>query len=100
MELLSEIEKKTLKPTCSFRIILIELLNFEQKDFLIGFVRMRIGIPALAAIVEDVFVARSALAAADSSELDTQKEVLVAMLLRLVDHHEVLSFSAVLCDFI
>lgn len=47
------------------------------------------GIPALAAIVEDVFVARSAQAPTDTRELDTQKEVLVAMLLRLVDHHEV-----------
>lgn len=54
---------------------------------------MLTGIPALAAIVEDVFVARSAQAPADSSELDTQKEVLVAMLLRLVDHHEVFIFN-------
>ncbi|XP_065352177.1 huntingtin isoform X1 [Cloeon dipterum] len=53
-------------------------------------------IPALVPIVEDVFVSRSGHGLAESSELETQKEVLVAVLLRLVDYHEVLRLLALI----
>ncbi|XP_059488388.1 huntingtin isoform X2 [Neocloeon triangulifer] len=53
-------------------------------------------IPALVPIVEDVFVSRGGQNLTDSSELETQKEVIVAVLLRLVDYHEVLRLLALI----
>lgn len=48
-------------------------------------------IPALQPIVHDLFVLRGSNKADAGKELDTQKEVVVSMLLRLVQHHQVLS---------
>jgi len=55
-----------------------------------------LGIPALVPVVEDVFLVRGASSTSsfDLKELDTQREVLVSMLLRLVEYHQVSS----LCD--
>lgn len=46
-------------------------------------------IPALQPIVHDLFVLRGSNKADAGKELDTQKEVVVSMLLRLVQHHQV-----------
>ncbi|KAK7793413.1 hypothetical protein R5R35_014313 [Gryllus longicercus] len=58
-------------------------------------------IPALVPVVEDVFLARGSRSGGgtDLKELDTQREVLVSMLLRLVEYHQVLDLlSAVLSE--
>ncbi|XP_024914358.1 huntingtin isoform X2 [Cynoglossus semilaevis] len=47
-------------------------------------------IPALQPIVHDLFVLRGSNKADAGKELDIQKEVVVSMLLRLVQHHQVL----------
>ncbi|XP_077461108.1 huntingtin isoform X2 [Stigmatopora argus] len=47
-------------------------------------------IPALQPIVHDLFVLRGSNKADAGKELDTQKEVVVSMLLRLVQYHQVL----------
>ncbi|XP_054599920.2 huntingtin isoform X3 [Nothobranchius furzeri] len=47
-------------------------------------------IPALQPIVYDLFVLRGSNKADAGKELETQKEVVVSMLLRLVQHHQVL----------
>lgn len=48
-------------------------------------------IPALRPIVEDLFLVRGIMNKADAGkELDTQREVLISMLLRLVQYHQVL----------
>ncbi|KTG05765.1 hypothetical protein cypCar_00019048, partial [Cyprinus carpio] len=47
-------------------------------------------IPALQPIVHDLFVLRGSNKADAGKELDTQKEVVVSMLLRLIQHHQVL----------
>ncbi|XP_029308435.1 huntingtin isoform X1 [Cottoperca gobio] len=47
-------------------------------------------IPALQPIVHDLFVLRGSNKADAGKELETQKEVVVSMLLRLVQHHQVL----------
>uniref|UniRef100_A0A8C7ACU7 Huntingtin n=1 Tax=Neovison vison TaxID=452646 RepID=A0A8C7ACU7_NEOVI len=47
-------------------------------------------IPALQPIVHDLFVLRGTNKADAGKELETQKEVVVSMLLRLVQHHQVL----------
>uniref|UniRef100_A0A673TZ91 Huntingtin n=1 Tax=Suricata suricatta TaxID=37032 RepID=A0A673TZ91_SURSU len=47
-------------------------------------------IPALQPIVHDLFVLRGANKADAGKELETQKEVVVSMLLRLVQYHQVL----------
>lgn len=46
-------------------------------------------IPALQPIVHDLFVLRGSNKADAGKELDTQKEVVVSMLLRLIQHHQV-----------
>lgn len=46
-------------------------------------------IPALQPIVHDLFVLRGSNKADAGKELDTQKEVVVSMLLRLVQYHQV-----------
>jgi hypothetical protein len=50
-----------------------------------------LGIPALVPVVEDVFLVRGTCSTSsfDLKELDTQREVLVSMLLRLVEYHQV-----------
>jgi huntingtin len=50
-----------------------------------------LGIPALVPVVEDVFLVRGASSTSsfDLKELETQREVLVSMLLRLVEYHQV-----------
>ncbi|XP_049337158.1 huntingtin isoform X6 [Astyanax mexicanus] len=47
-------------------------------------------IPALQPIVHDLFVLRGSNKADAGKELETQKEVVVSMLLRLIQHHQVL----------
>ncbi|XP_035282540.1 huntingtin-like isoform X3 [Anguilla anguilla] len=47
-------------------------------------------IPALQPIVHDLFVLRGSNKADAGRELETQKEVVVSMLLRLIQHHQVL----------
>lgn len=49
-----------------------------------------IAIPALQPIVHDLFVLRGSNKADAGKELETQKEVVVSMLLRLIQHHQVL----------
>ncbi|XP_049777630.1 huntingtin [Schistocerca cancellata] len=51
-------------------------------------------IPALTPVVEDIFLLRGSSGGADLRELDTQREVLVSMLLRLVEYHQVLELLA------
>lgn len=50
-----------------------------------------IAIPALQPIVHDLFLLRGSNKADAGKELDTQKEVVVSMLLRLVQYHQVRS---------
>ncbi|XP_064096525.1 huntingtin-like [Macrobrachium nipponense] len=47
-------------------------------------------IKALQPLVEDLFLVRSTTSSADQRELDTQREVLCSMLLRLAHYHQVL----------
>ncbi|KAF4521052.1 hypothetical protein B566_EDAN008124 [Ephemera danica] len=54
-------------------------------------------IPALIPVVEDVFMMRGgATTGSHVAELDTQREVLVAVLLRLVEYHQVLELLAMI----
>lgn len=57
-----------------------------------------LGIPALVPIVEDVFLVRGTSSASsfDLKELETQREVLVSMLLRLVEYHQVSPFTVLI----
>ena len=48
-----------------------------------------VAIPALQPIVHDLFVLRGCNKADAGKELDTQKEVVVSMLLRLIQYHQV-----------
>lgn len=57
-----------------------------QKIFCVCFLT---AIPALQPIVHDLFVLRGSNKADAGKELDTQKEVVVSMLLRLVQYHQV-----------
>lgn len=50
-----------------------------------------VAIPALQPIVHDLFVLRGSNKADAGKELDTQKEVVVSMLLRLIQYHQVCS---------
>ena len=50
---------------------------------------MPTAIPALQPIVHDLFVLRGANKADAGKELETQKEVVVSMLLRLIQYHQV-----------
>ena len=50
---------------------------------------MPIAIPALQPIVHDLFVLRGTNKADAGKELETQKEVVVSMLLRLIQYHQV-----------
>ncbi|KAG7190657.1 hypothetical protein KM043_006738 [Ampulex compressa] len=52
-------------------------------------------IPALAPVVEDIFLVRnSSSSAMEQRELETTKEVLITMLLRLVDYYQVIELLA------
>ena len=59
----------------------------HQCDMLI--VSPFIAIPALQPIVHDLFVLRSANKADAGKDLDTQREVVVSMLLRLIQYYQV-----------
>lgn len=48
-----------------------------------------LAIPALQPIVHDLFVLRGTNKADAGKELETQKEVVVSMLLRLIQYHQV-----------
>ncbi|XP_024941677.1 huntingtin isoform X2 [Cephus cinctus] len=53
-------------------------------------------IPALTPVVEDIFLARNARSSSsEQKELETTREVLVSMLLKLVEHHQVIELLAV-----
>lgn len=54
-------------------------------------------IPALQPIVHDLFVLRGSNKADAGKELETQKEVVVSMLLRLVQYHQVYIINKVHC---
>ena len=49
-------------------------------------------IPALQPIVHDLFLLRGANKSDISKELETQREVLVSMLLRLINYYQVLLY--------
>lgn len=52
-------------------------------------------IPALAPVIEDIFLVRNGSSSAiEQRELETTKDVLIAMLLRLVEYHEVIELLA------
>lgn len=53
------------------------------------FLAFSTAIPALQPIVHDLFVLRGSNKADAGKELDTQKEVVVSMLLRLIQYHQV-----------
>lgn len=46
-------------------------------------------VPALQPIVHDLFLLRGASKSDISKELETQREVIVSMLLRLIQYHQV-----------
>lgn len=48
-----------------------------------------VAIPALQPIVHDLFLLRGATKSDISKELETQREVIVSMLLRLINYHQV-----------
>lgn len=50
---------------------------------------LSLAIPALQPIVHDLFILRGANKADAGKELETQKEVVVSMLLRLIQYHQV-----------
>lgn len=54
-----------------------------------------LGIPALLPVVEHGFLSKSSGSSGtiDAEELETQREVMVAMLLRLVEYHQVLLYQ-------
>ncbi|XP_020289764.1 huntingtin isoform X2 [Pseudomyrmex gracilis] len=52
-------------------------------------------IPALAPVIEDIFLVRNGSSSViEQRELETTKDVLIAMLLRLVEYHEVIELLA------
>lgn len=52
-------------------------------------------IPALAPVIEDIFLIRNgSLSAAEQRELETTRDVLIAMLLRLAEYHQVVELLA------
>lgn len=52
-------------------------------------------IPALAPVIEDIFLIRNgSSSAAEQRELETTRDVLIAMLLRLAEHHQVIELLA------
>lgn len=63
---------------------------FTAKKVMICYFSLK-AIPALQPIVHDLFVLRGSNKADAGKELETQKEVVVSMLLRLVQYHQVLS---------
>jgi len=52
--------------------------------------------PALQCVVFDLFIVRPANKSNLSKDLETQQEVVISMLLRLLQHHQVMC-SSVLC---
>lgn len=56
-----------------------------------------LAIPALQPIVHDLFVLRGSNKADAGKELETQKEVVVSMLLRLIQHHQVALLDCLHC---
>lgn len=55
-----------------------------------------LAIPALQPVVHDLFILRGANKADAGKELETQKEVVVSMLLRLIQYHQVIFVWAAL----
>lgn len=67
----------------------IRLLLQVVLDFTMCALFFFLAIPALQPIVHDLFVLRGSNKADAGKELETQKEVVVSMLLRLIQHHQV-----------
>ncbi|KAL0277158.1 UNVERIFIED_CONTAM: hypothetical protein PYX00_004532 [Menopon gallinae] len=55
-------------------------------------------IPALVPIVEDVFLSRNLVSSTEQKELETQREVVLSMLLRLVEFHEVMNMLTLILN--
>ena len=68
------------------------LLTFVRVCFLVV-----TAIPALQPIVYDLFLLRGTSRSDVSKELETQREVVVSMLLRLIHYHQVCARSGWLC---
>jgi hypothetical protein len=80
---------------CHFDVSSSSLKNIHIAELPFTQFYVCLGIPALVPVVEDVFLVRgtSSTSSFDLKELDTQREVLVSMLLRLVEYHQVSSLS-------
>lgn len=72
-------------------------IHFIRVFLTLLFVHCFLAIPALQPIVHDLFVLRGSNKADAGKELETQKEVVVSMLLRLIQHHQVTLYSRVHC---
>ncbi|KAK9879932.1 hypothetical protein WA026_008441 [Henosepilachna vigintioctopunctata] len=55
-------------------------------------------IPALEPVVEDIFLTRNALNSSDIKELETTREVILAMLLKLIEYYEVVELIILILD--
>lgn len=55
-------------------------------------------IPALTPIVKDIFLTRNVLNTPDLKELETTREVVLAMLLKLIEYHEILELIVLILD--
>lgn len=55
-------------------------------------------IPALKPLVEDIFLMRNKSNTQDFKELETTREVLISMLLRLLEYHEVIELLCVILN--
>ncbi|XP_008191527.2 huntingtin [Tribolium castaneum] len=55
-------------------------------------------IPALEPIVENIFLTRNKSNTADAKELETTRDVVLSMLLRLYEYHEVIDLVALILD--
>ncbi|XP_045472991.1 huntingtin [Harmonia axyridis] len=55
-------------------------------------------IPALTPIVKDIFLTRNILNTPDSKELETTREVVLSMLVKLIEYHEILDLIVLILD--
>ncbi|XP_072534605.1 huntingtin isoform X5 [Salminus brasiliensis] len=97
-------ESKAIIPNIFFFLVLLSYERYHSKQIISipkiiqlcdgimasGRKAVTHAIPALQPIVHDLFVLRGSNKADAGKELETQKEVVVSMLLRLIQHHQVL----------
>ncbi|XP_069488154.1 huntingtin isoform X2 [Ambystoma mexicanum] len=97
-------ESETIIPNVFFFLVLLSYERYHSKQIIgipkiiqlcdgimaSGRKAVTHAIPALQPIVHDLFVLRGANKADAGKELETQKEVVVSMLLRLIQYHQVL----------